>query len=95
MLKPQWLTKNVYALVRKAEKQAGVLTRADIDAALVNVADPDMRDYLVRLMERYEIAYPSRTASAATWVVPQALPDDPTQRRCGVRIQNRRDPPPV
>ncbi len=75
VLKPQWLTKNVYALVRKAEDQDGILTRADIDTALAIVTEPKMRDYLVRLMERYEIAYPSPTASAATWVVPQALPD--------------------
>jgi internalin A len=75
VLKPQWLTKNVYALVRKAENQAGILSRPDVDAARVKVVDPKMKDYLVRLMERYEFAYPSRTTSAATWVVPQALPD--------------------
>jgi internalin A len=75
VLKPQWLTKNVYTLVRKAEGQAGVLRRADIDAALAKVTEPKMRDYLVRLMERFEIAYRSRTVSPATWLVPQALPD--------------------
>jgi hypothetical protein len=33
-----------------------------------------MRDYLVRIMERFEITY-SRPASPAVWVAPQALPD--------------------
>ena len=75
VLKPQWLTKNVYTLVRKAEKQAGVLKQADVDVALVRVTKSEMRRYLVRLMERFELAYPSRTSGAAPWLVPQALPD--------------------
>jgi internalin A len=75
VLKPQWLTKNVYTLMRKAEKHEGVLRRADVDAALSRVPEKRMRDYLLRLMERFEIAYASRTASGGTWLVPQALPD--------------------
>ncbi len=73
VLQPEWLTKNVYSLMRRAEKQAGVLKRTDIDAVLSKVTDPEMRDYLVRIMERFEIAYarassgscpkPSRTCS--------------------------------
>jgi internalin A len=74
VLQPEWLTRNVYALMRRAEKQAGVLKRADIGAALVRVKNPDMRDYLVRIMERFEIAY-TRGPSAGIWLVPQALPD--------------------
>jgi internalin A len=75
VLKPQWLTQNVYKLMRRAEKQAGVLKRADVDAALAKVPEAAMRDYLVRLMERFEIAYASRASGAASWLVPQALPD--------------------
>ena len=74
VLQPEWLTKNVYALMRRAEKQAGVLKRADVEAALLKVKDPKMRDYLVRIMERFEIAY-TRAASGGVWLVPQALPD--------------------
>jgi len=33
-----------------------------------------MRKYLVRIMERFEIAY-ARPSSAGVWLVPQALPD--------------------
>ena len=74
VLQPEWLTKNVYSLMRRAEKQAGVLKRADVDVVLRSVTDPNMRDYLVRIMERFEIAY-ARAASGGVWLVPQALPD--------------------
>ncbi len=74
VLQPEWLTRNVYALMRRAEKQAGVLKRADVGTALVKVKNPEMRDYLVRIMERFEIAY-TRGPSAGVWLVPQALPD--------------------
>ncbi len=74
VLQPEWLTKNVYSLMRRAEKQAGVLKRADVDVVLKKVTDPEMRDYLVRIMERFEIAY-ARASSGGVWLVPQALPD--------------------
>ena len=76
VLQPEWLTRNVYALVRRAEKQAGVLRRADVEAVLVKEKDGKMREYLVRIMERFEIAYPSRAAGGGMWLVPQALPDE-------------------
>lgn len=75
VLQPEWLTRNVYALMRRAEKQAGVLKPTDIELVLRKEKDKDMRAYLVRLMERFEIAYVSR-AQSPVWLVPQALPDD-------------------
>ena len=74
VLQPEWLTKNVYSLMRRAEKQAGVLKRADVDVVLKKVTDPEMRDYLVRIMERFEIAY-ARASYGGVWLVPQALRD--------------------
>lgn len=74
VLQPEWLTKNVYALMRRAEKQAGVLKQSDVDAVLRSVKDDDMRAYLMRIMERFEIAY-TRTPNSGVWLVPQALPD--------------------
>lgn len=76
VLQPEWLTRNVYALVRRAEKQAGVLRQADVDAVLAKEKDAKMRAYLVQIMERFEIAYPSRAAGGGVWLVPQALPDE-------------------
>ena len=75
VLQPEWLTKNVYALVRRAEQQEGVLKQADVDAVLQTEADGKMRAYLVQLMVRFEIAYASRAACGGVWLVPQALPD--------------------
>ena len=75
VLQPEWLTKNVYALMRRAEKQAGVLKQADVDWVLRAEKDKSMRAYLVQIMERFEIAYAPRAAAAGVWLVPQALPD--------------------
>lgn len=75
VLQPEWLTKNVYALVRRAEKQAGVLKQADVDAVLRSEKNRAMRAYLVQIMERFEIAYAPRATSNGVWLVPQALPD--------------------
>ena len=77
VLQPEWLTKNVYALVRRAEKKAGVLTQADVDAALRTEKNAAMRAYLPQIMERFEIAYAPRTRDEAdgVWLVPHALPD--------------------
>lgn len=74
VLLPDWLTTNVYSLVRRAEKQAGTLKQADVDAVLKKEKDPEMRKYLVHLMERFEIAYAPKSTSGV-WLVPQALPD--------------------
>ncbi len=76
VLVPEWLTRNVYALMRRAEKKAGVLNQSDIDATLEKEKDAAMRKYLVRIMERFEIAYTAPKADAKFWLVPQALPDE-------------------
>lgn len=76
VLQPEWLTKNVYGLMRRAEKQAGVLKQADVDAVLHAEKDKAMRAYLVQIMERFEIAYAPKAADAGVWLVPQALPDN-------------------
>ena len=74
VLQPEWLTRNVYALVRRAEKQNGVLKQDDVDSVLRREPDPKMRQYLVQIMERFEISYASK-AHGGVWLVPQALPD--------------------
>jgi internalin A len=84
ILQPEWLTKNVYSLVRRAEKQSGILKRDDIDAVLRYEKDSGMRTYLVRIMERFEIAYAPRSTSDL-WLVPQALPDEQPKSVSGFR----------
>jgi internalin A len=75
VLQPEWLTKNVYSLVRRAEKNAGALKQLDIETALRSVKHQPMREYLTQLMVRFEIAYTPRTSAGGLWLVPQALPD--------------------
>jgi internalin A len=75
VLQPEWLTRNVYALMRRAEKQAGVLKQAEVEVVLKAEKDKGMRAYLVQIMERFEIAYAPKASSAGLWLVPQALPD--------------------
>ncbi|WP_395746585.1 COR domain-containing protein [Prosthecobacter sp.] len=74
VLQPLWLTQNVYGLVRRAEEQYGVLKQADVDAVLAQEKDEKMRQYLLQIMERFEIAYVPRSAGGGVWLVPQALP---------------------
>jgi internalin A len=78
VLKPHWLTENVYALVRHAEKNAGVLARSALPEVLLKEKDPTMRQFLVDMMVRFELAYPlaEEGEEPTRWLVPQALPDD-------------------
>lgn len=78
VLQPEWLTRNVYALMRRAEKQVGVLSLSDVNEVLKKEKDLDMRRYLIQLMERFEITYASK-AQSEVWLVPQALPDQQPQ----------------
>ena len=77
VLKPHWLTEHVYALVRHAEQKAGVLHRAALPTVLADEKDARMRQFLVDMMVRFDIAYPlaEDDATPVQWLVPQALPD--------------------
>jgi internalin A len=81
VLKPHWLTEHVYALVRHPEANGGVLPRAALPAVLNDEPDPHMRQFLVDMMVRFELAYPlgEEDKEAAAWLVPQALPDSQPQ----------------
>jgi internalin A len=77
VLKPHWLTEHVYALVRHAEQKAGVLHRAALPTVLADEKEARMRQFLVDMMVRFELAYPlaEDDATPVQWLVPQALPD--------------------
>jgi internalin A len=64
VLQPEWLTNNVYNLMRHAETKQGLLRAADLPVVLKDEPDAEMRAYLVRLMERFEIAYPHKPQDA-------------------------------
>jgi internalin A len=78
VLKPEWLTKHVYALLRRAQIKSGVLSRHDTDSVLRYEKESHMREYLLRIMERFEISYAiydKDTEVIDEWLIPQALPD--------------------
>ena len=58
VLKPHWLTENVYALVRHAEAKHGVLLRKELPSVLSKEKDEAIRQFLVEMMVRFELAYP-------------------------------------
>ncbi len=78
VLKPHWLTENVYALMRHAEAKAGVLPREALPSVLKDEKSAAMRRFLVDMMVRFELAYPlaEEGEEPERWLVPQALPDD-------------------
>lgn len=93
ILQPDWLTKNVYKLMRRAEKNKGSLTEADRDQILRQEPDPEMRDYLMQIMERFEVAYAieaseSPQGSATHWLLPQALPDSQPKAAAVLAAEN-------
>jgi hypothetical protein len=77
VLKPEWLTANVYRLVRHTEKKAGVLERSALATVLAEEKQEAMRIFLVEMMVRFELAYPLAEDGAAPdrWLLPQSLPD--------------------
>jgi internalin A len=81
VLRPNWVTQHCYNLIRHAEKHSGELRRAELASVLGaepnGEHDPRMHFYLMRLMERIEIAYPlGDNWPPERWLVPLALPDN-------------------
>lgn len=79
VLRPNWVTGHCYNLIRHAAKQYGALHRAEVESVLrvEGEHDPRMHDYLMRLMERFQAAYPlGESYPPERWLVPLGLPDD-------------------
>lgn len=77
LLQPVWLTRNLYALLHRAEKRAGMLKQADVEMVLQAEPVEASRAYLMQILERLGIAYPAQIASGTLWLVPRAMPDVP------------------
>lgn len=80
VLRPNWVTHHCYNLIRHAHRNKGQLQLAELDDVLgagdSGERDPNMHVYLMRLMERFEAAYPlGDTWPPAMWLVPLGLPD--------------------
>lgn len=77
VLQPEWLTKHAYALLRRAEKQAGVLRQADLDALLDAGREQAAHGALMRILTGFGIACAAQSAAGGVWLVPRALPEGP------------------
>ncbi|WP_338849223.1 AAA family ATPase [Massilia sp. W12] len=89
VLQANWLTQNVYAMLRFAETNTGILTRQERDSVLAAETEPAMRDYLMQIMERFEVAYAAEHAGQTVWLLPQALPD--SQPKAAAPLANSED----
>lgn len=89
VLQANWLTKNVYAMLRFAETNTGILTLQDRDKVLAAEQDEAMRDYLMQIMERFEVAYAAEHGGQSVWLLPQALPDQ--QPKAAAPLANQND----
>jgi len=80
VLSPHWLVEYSYKIIRWAEAHAGRLRRADLAEVMKEEPDEKMRDYMGRIMERFEILYAlegkGTVEKPEEWLVPQALPPD-------------------
>ncbi len=72
---PHWLIKQVYALLHRAEKLAGVLRQSDVERVLQAEPAQASRAYLMLWLQRRSLAFPAQTPTGNVWLVPPALPD--------------------
>jgi internalin A len=77
LLRPDWLTKHAYALRHRAQLQAGVLTRADLEMTLYPESDEAARACLLRVLEGFGLVRELRSEAGGGWLFPAALPDAP------------------
>lgn len=78
VLSPHWLVEHSYGIIRWAEAHSGRLLRGELAQAMPEESDAKMRDYMARIMERFEIVYAlegrGTPEQPEEWLVPQALP---------------------
>lgn len=83
VLKPQWVTDGIYGVLRFLQKQdcQGVLQREWLAQALpAKEYPPEKHDFVMELMEKFEVAFPLEEKEAgkqtAQWLIPELLPED-------------------
>ncbi|HEV7401291.1 MAG TPA: COR domain-containing protein, partial [Chthoniobacteraceae bacterium] len=82
VLKPQWVTEGIYGVLRFLQKQDchGVLERARLTQALpAREYPPEKHDFVMELMEKFEVAFPLEHKEAGKqterWLIPELLPE--------------------
>lgn len=74
VLNPHWVTDGIYLLLRQAPNEHGVLS---LEAARRTLPKEEERRvmFLIRLMQKYDLAFPLKEDEQNLWLVPQALAD--------------------
>ncbi len=68
VLESEWLVKNLYPLLHRAQNQAGILKQADVDRAILTEHDKAGRALLMEVLERLGLA----VAGSGVWLLPHA-----------------------
>ena len=81
ILKPRWLVDGIYTVLRWMQKNKtnGVVKLADFGKALEDkkTYPPDMHEFLLRLMEKFELCFAlSKTGDGKTYLVPGLLDEN-------------------
>ncbi|KAB2642968.1 MAG: hypothetical protein DVB26_00905 [Verrucomicrobia bacterium] len=77
LLQPLGLIKDLYALLHRAEKLAGVLRLSDVEQVLQPEPAAPSRAFLMHLLQRLALVIPAQASSDTVWLVPNALPAAP------------------
>lgn len=74
VLNPHWVTDGIYLLLREAPDKQAVLS---LEAACRKLPKEEAKRvmFLIRLMQKYDLAFPLKEDQQNLWLVPQALAD--------------------
>ena len=73
VLNPHWVTGNIYKLLREAPRDSDAVMTLEHVAGVLPKEPAKMREYLVELMRRFDLAFPL-PEKTNHWLVPQRLP---------------------
>jgi internalin A len=80
VLKPAWVTEGIYGLLNSNELKSagGVLSTERLGTLLAVSKYPKHRhDFLLRLMERFELCFELPHTSGSKFLIPELLPEEP------------------
>ena len=75
VLKPEWVTKGIYAIIHASAKAKGIFTHTEAEQVLIPQGySLEAVDFLLGLMERFELSFPL-TGPRQQILIPQLLDD--------------------
>lgn len=82
VLKPAWVTEGIYGLLnaKVVAKSGGLLTTSQLSTLLDAAKYPSHRhDFLLRLMEKFELCFELPHTGGAKFLIPELLPEEPEE----------------